>query len=467
MLAAVAALLLAGGALFAYELRNYRAKLERDLETLAKIIGANSVAAISFGDKAAAAEILAALRAEPEIIAAGIYELNGEPLATFGSSEVGATFPPVAEQDGFMRVGERLTYFGPIDDEREQRRVGTLYFEADFSGIRQRLWSYAGILGLVLAAASLVAFALSTLLQQLISQPIINLAQATKKVSAQRDYSFRVPQDSRDELGQLIAGFNEMLAQIETRDFAVLEKNTALQEANKELESFSYSVSHDLRAPLRHVQGYVTMLQRETAGQLSGKSLRYLKVINEASVEMGRLIDDLLEFSRMGRTEMKARLVALDGLVQECVKSLEMVTRERNIKWKISPLPAVQGDPALLRQVLANLFSNAMKYSRDRDPALIEIGYAGEEDGRVIIFVRDNGAGFDMNYVHKLFGVFQRLHRADEFEGTGIGLATVRRVITRHGGRVWAKAALGEGATFYFTLRQAASSSDGMNINGI
>jgi light-regulated signal transduction histidine kinase (bacteriophytochrome) len=164
---------------------------------------------------------------------------------------------------------------------------------------------------------------------------------------------------------------------------------------------------------------------------------------------------------------MKARLVALDGLVQECVKSLEMVTRGRNIKWKISPLPVVQGDPALLRQVLANLFSNAVKYSRDRDPAIIEIGHAGEEDGRVIIFVRDNGAGFDMNYVHKLFGVFQRLHRADEFEGTGIGLATVRRVITRHGGRVWGEAAPGKGATFYFTLRQAVNSPDGIYINGI
>jgi PAS domain S-box-containing protein len=238
----------------------------------------------------------------------------------------------------------------------------------------------------------------------------------------------------------------------------LLGRARELEAANKELESFSYSVSHDLRAPLRHVQGYVDMLARAAEGQLSEKALRYLKTIADAGAEMGQLIDDLLAFSRMSRKEVEEANVSLDLLVQDAVRSLDIAARGRTIAWKIAPLPQVMGDPALLKQVLANLLGNAVKYSRQRDPAEIEIGCAGKEDGRVILFVRDNGAGFDMQYAHKLFGVFQRLHRSDEFEGTGIGLATVRRIIARHGGRTWGEGKVGEGATFYFTLKPATTS---------
>ncbi len=234
---------------------------------------------------------------------------------------------------------------------------------------------------------------------------------------------------------------------------AELRQRTAqLQEANKELESFSYSVSHYLRAPLRHIHGYVDMLSRAVEGQLSDKAKRYLQTIADASQEMGRLIDDLLAFSRMCRAELHGVSVDLNQLVQECVRNLEMATRNRNIIWNIPLIPPVMGDPAMLRQVFANLLGNAVKYTRPRDPAEIEIGRAGEEEGRIIFFVRDNGVGFDPQYAHKLFGVFQRLHRAEEFEGTGIGLANVQRIIARHGGRTWAEGKLNEGATFYFTL---------------
>jgi PAS domain S-box-containing protein len=237
----------------------------------------------------------------------------------------------------------------------------------------------------------------------------------------------------------------------------VAERTAQFEEANKELESFSYSVSHDLRAPLRHIHGYVEMLREATVGQLSEKVQRYLKTITDASVEMGQLIDDLLAFSRMGRNEMAGEsAVQLDALVQETIRGLEMATTGRNIVWRAAPLPQVVGDPSMLRQVFANLVGNAIKYSRMRDPAQIEIGCAGEEEGRIILFVRDNGAGFDMKYAQKLFGVFQRLHRPEEFEGTGIGLAIVRRILSRHGGRVWADSALNQGATFYFTLKGAS-----------
>lgn len=230
-----------------------------------------------------------------------------------------------------------------------------------------------------------------------------------------------------------------------------------LEAANKELEAFSYSVSHDLRAPLRHVQGYVDMLRREAEGRLSQKGLHYMNTISDASREMGVLIDDLLSFSRMGRAEMCEVAVSLDKLVQETLRDLEPATRGRNIVWNIPTLPAVRADSAMLKLALVNLLDNAVKFTRPRDPAVIDIGVEGTDEGRLVLFVRDNGVGFDPQYSHKLFGIFQRLHRADEFEGTGIGLANVRRIIARHGGRTWAEGAVDKGATFYFTLKPSLS----------
>ncbi|MEP6917357.1 MAG: PAS domain S-box protein, partial [Acidobacteriota bacterium] len=233
------------------------------------------------------------------------------------------------------------------------------------------------------------------------------------------------------------------------------EHANELAALNQELEAFSYSVSHDLRAPLRHIHGYVEMLQRATQGQLSEKAAHYLKTITDASLEMGQLIDDLLAFSRVGRADLAFTPVDLSDLVRHVIRGLEMATTGRSIVWRIPPLPTVSGDASLLKLVFVNLIDNAVKYSRMADPAIIEIGCGPDEASRVVLFVRDNGVGFDMQYVHKLFGVFQRLHRPDEFEGTGIGLATVRRIVARHGGRVWAEGALAGGATFYFTLERS------------
>lgn len=237
----------------------------------------------------------------------------------------------------------------------------------------------------------------------------------------------------------------------------VEQRTAALVAANRELESFSYSVSHDLRAPLRHIDGYVQLLGADNGSTLSSEARRHLSVITDASRQMSDLIDDLLEFSRMGQAEMRQASVDLEALIRNSIGKLDIATEGRNIAWNVPTLPWMVGDAAMLRQVFANLLGNAVKYTGPRAVALIEIGSAGEEDGRVILFVRDNGVGFDMQYVDKLFGVFQRLHRADEFEGTGIGLASVRRIIERHGGRVWAEGKPGEGATIYFTLKPAES----------
>jgi len=230
-----------------------------------------------------------------------------------------------------------------------------------------------------------------------------------------------------------------------------------LQAANKELEAFSYSVSHDLRAPLRHIDGYAALLSKAAGEALNDKARRYLQTISGSAKQMGQLIDDLLVFSRMGRQDMLHTTVNLDQLIKTVLHDLRLDLQERTISWTMHPLPNVSGDPAMLRQVFINLVSNALKFTATRPEAKIEIGVAKQSPSEVEIFVRDNGVGFDMQYVDKLFGVFQRLHRNDEFEGTGIGLANVRRIIHRHGGRTWAEGALNQGASFYFSLPLARS----------
>jgi PAS domain S-box-containing protein len=247
----------------------------------------------------------------------------------------------------------------------------------------------------------------------------------------------------------------------ETLEQRVAERTAQLQAANQELQAFSYSVSHDLRAPLRHVLGFVELLQKDAGPSLSEKNLRHLTTISQSAKRMGNLIDDLLVFSRIGQSEMQKKEVDLNQLVRETLGDFQAETKERNIVWKIHPLPPVQADRALLQMVLVNLISNAVKFTGARAEARIEIGCAPSGDGETVIFIRDNGAGFDPRYAGKLFGVFQRLHSHDEFEGTGIGLANVQRIIHRHGGRAWAEGAVDGGATFYFSIPKQYGGSNG------
>jgi PAS domain S-box-containing protein len=231
---------------------------------------------------------------------------------------------------------------------------------------------------------------------------------------------------------------------------AELEQRVA--ERTEQLEAFSYSVSHDLRAPLRHVIGFVQLLHQDAGPTLSEKSLRHLKTISRSAKRMGDLIDELLAFSRIGRAEMKKTKVNLDELVRETLGDFQAETKDRKIVWAIAALPIVWADRALLRLVWVNLISNAIKFTGDRPEARIEIGLAPAGSGETVISIRDNGAGFDPKYMGKLFGVFQRLHSQDEFEGTGIGLANVQRIVRRHGGRAWAEGIVDAGATFYFSI---------------
>ncbi len=231
----------------------------------------------------------------------------------------------------------------------------------------------------------------------------------------------------------------------------VHDRTAELEASNKELESFAYSISHDLRSPLRHIDGFIALLKEESGYKLSKKSLHYMSIIANSAKMMGQLIDDLLTFSRMGRQAMSLKEIDLELIINSVLKELEKEYTGRKIRWDIGDLPAINGDPFLLRIVLMNLVSNALKFTRSREEAVIETGCKYGE-GEIIFFVRDNGVGFEQEYVDKIFGVFQRLHRSDEFEGTGVGLAIVQRVIQRHGGRVWAEGEVDRGATFYFSL---------------
>ena len=239
-------------------------------------------------------------------------------------------------------------------------------------------------------------------------------------------------------------------AELEDR---VRERTAQLEASNKELEAFSYSVSHDLRAPLRHVDGFVNLLRNQLGDSLDSVAARYMNVIADSAAKMGQLIEDLLAFSRTGRAELRLQRVSLNALVHEVQRELAPALEGRRVTWDIGDLSTVSGDPNLLRLVWVNLLSNAVKYTRPRPEARIQVGARAVDDGRIVVFVRDNGVGFDPQYANKLFGVFQRLHRDEEFEGTGIGLATVRRIIHRHGGEIWAEGTPDQGATFTFSLR--------------
>ncbi len=237
----------------------------------------------------------------------------------------------------------------------------------------------------------------------------------------------------------------------EELELRVLERTEQLEAANKELEAFTYSVSHDLRAPLRHIGGFSNLLMEEFGTQLPSKAQHYLQRIAQGTRHMGQLVDELLNLARVSRYEVSRKATGLNAIVAEVMAMLEPESEGRQVEWRIADLPAVECDPILTKQVFQNLLANALKFTRPRAHAVIEIDYR-QEKGQPVIFVRDNGVGFSMKYVDKLFGVFQRLHSTEDFEGTGVGLATVQRIVYKHGGRVWAEAAPEQGATFYFTL---------------
>jgi signal transduction histidine kinase len=256
----------------------------------------------------------------------------------------------------------------------------------------------------------------------------------------------------QEALTKLQAAHEHIVELNQLLESRVMQRTAALNAANKELEAFSYSISHDLRAPLRRISGFAHLLGESASAQLDDGNREMLQHIIDAAAQMSQLIDALLEFARTSRVDMHFGDVDLDILMDKAIADLQTDLAGRTIEWRRGALPKVRGDAILLHQVVTNILSNAVKYTRARDPAVIEIGTREGRENEVVVFVRDNGVGFDMRHAENLFGVFQRMHRADEFEGTGIGLANAQRIVTRHGGTIWAEATAGSGATFYFSL---------------
>src|SRR6185437_4635092 len=333
-----------------------------------------------------------------------------------------------------------------------------------------RLSRYVLIAAVVLLISLIAALLISSLYRRSVARPIISLAETAKAVSEQKDYSLRsdaVPDGT--EIGLLISSFNEMLQQIQSRDEAlrdaqadlehrVQERTQQLLVANRELEAFSYSVSHDLRGPLETINGFVHLLLSKYGPNLDEDGREYLRQVRGASRRMAELIDDLLNLSRVTTTAMHKQRVDMAALARQIVQDLRRREPSRQVEFVLGECPSTEGDPRLMQIALENLLRNAWKYTSAHSRAKIEFSCENRATG-IVYFVRDDGAGFDASQADRLFKPFQRLHSSSEFPGTGIGLATVQRIIQRHGGDVWAESKLDEGATFFFTVGQQPQTS--------
>jgi signal transduction histidine kinase len=483
--ATTSALLVAGTAMVIYDLRAYQRSWVNDLNTQAEILGRSSAPALAFNDPKSAREYLALLKARPEIAAAAIYNGKGRLFASYDrAGSAGGGIPPLPEFEGPRVSGNAIVFYKRIVENNEI--LGTVYLRGDYR-LLGRLTDYLGILGAVLVLSLLVAFLMSTWLQKAVTQPILEITEIARQVMEKRDFSLRVRRTTEDEIGYLVDAINDMLGEVGRRQEALEASNITLgremaerarvedqlrelnielerrvdartaqlEAANKELESFSYSVSHDLRAPVRAIIGFSRMLSEEHIQQLSAEAQRLLGIVQSEAHRMGALIDDLLAFSRMGRQAMQMYDVDMTQLARTTYEGLVAHHATNDVEFQLGALPRARGDRSLLGQVWANLLANALKFSSKASKPRIEVSAISDETEHVY-FVRDNGVGFDPRYQSKLYGVFQRLHDAADFPGTGVGLALVQRIITRHGGRVWADSKLNEGATFYFTLPKSA-----------
>ena len=465
-------LLVSGTALFlayvsflAYDLYSLRQNLVTSLETEANLIGANSVTALLFDDQQAAETTLSALHNSKQVRSALIVHGDGRPFASY-----------VRDPDSMLAIDERLA---PGESHRywakgrdillgsniyfQGRTVGSVYLLAETSDLSRRSERF----GLISAGMLIICFALALLatstIRHLVTDPLTGLAKTAQIVSRQRDYSVRAKlPNSSDELAFLVQSFNEMLEQIQARDRALEESRAVLEQrveertaelsaTNRELEAFSYSVAHDLRGPLQHINNIGYLLQHFHAANLDLEGSALVDKMLEGSNRMSLLIDDLLNLSRASSHPLHRTPIDLSHMAESIVTRLEAEKNGRHVNFSVARGAQVIADEGLLQVVLDNLLNNSWKYTSKVDSAEIEFGYQ-EEDSRTVFFVRDNGVGFNPRYADRLFRPFQRLHSQSDFPGTGVGLATAYRIITRHGGKIWAKGNVDQGATFFFTL---------------
>jgi signal transduction histidine kinase len=419
-----------------------------------------------FDDPQAAQSTLAALRGSPHVLAAVVYTAGQQPFASFSRRESGGmTLSPRLEHgevSGYWSHGDQQILFGR-QIESQGQVVGSVYILAETTDLAYRARQFGILSAGILIICFIVALVATSAIRKLISSPLTDLAQTAVVVSRERNYAIRAESPGgSDEISMLITSFNEMLEQIQQRDYAleesrrgleqkVQDRTAELQAANQELEAFSYSVAHDLRGPLQQITNLGFLLQNSAEIPRDGDSAKLAVKLMEGARRMSTLIDDLLNLSRAASSPLHYRPLDITRMVQSILEPLMGEKGDREVKVSVSPGAHAIADEGLILLVLENLVRNAWKYSSKRNPAKIEFGFREAAD-EIVFFVQDNGVGFNPNYADRLFRPFQRLHSHVDFPGTGVGLATVQRIVTRHGGRVWAEGTVDQGARFSFTL---------------
>jgi signal transduction histidine kinase len=482
MVTCVLALLLVGGAFVVLEVKSRINNMIEDLRTKAQITAYNCEGSISFEDSKDAEKVLKGLKADPFVLFACVYKKNGEEFASYATNETDKTRLKIEQQPpGHLFSWTTLTVFESIYQDDEI--IGGVCLRSDLSPLYTALKRNAANTAAVLVLAAFAAYLISSRLQRIISSPILNLAKVARQVSEQKDYSTRATKTSNDEVGLLIDSFNEMLEQIQQRDFELVKarddleirvkERTAeltqtneqlkeeeskqaqlvkeLESVNQELKDFAYIASHDLKAPLRAIKTLADWISTDYADKLDQDGQEQLKLLGQRVDRMHNLIDGILQYSRVGRVREKIVDIDLKNLLPEII---DMLAPPANIKINtVSDLPAVKCEETRITQVFQNLLSNAVKYM-DKPDGLIQVGCA--EEGEFWKFsVADNGPGIEKQHWERIFKIFQTLAPRDEFESTGIGLTVVKKIVEMYGGKIWLESEVGKGTTFFWTFPKA------------
>lgn len=494
MLITGVSLLVACGAFMFYDSLLVRQEMRENLVGLTRVVGGMNTAALQFDDPNTSHEALSALAERPQIVSARIYSTNDSVFAEYVRAGSKSSVLPPPNMDGYRFESDRLFVFQRILLKNEV--IGSIIVESDLKELSRRTQSYLGISAVVLVISLAVALVLSTGLQRQVSRPIVHLAETMRQVSAEKNYRIRAEMKRDDEIGDLILGFNEMLAQIQARDAElqkgrdeleqrVIERTSELEQevrervralerlravaaqlerSNRELQDFAYVASHDLQEPLRKVQAFGDRLQDKFSDQLGDEGRDFIARMQNAAGRMQTLINDLLAFSRVTTKANPFEKVDLARIAREVVSDLEVRIQQKNARVDIGPLPTTEADPLQMRQLIQNLVGNALKFHKEGASPVVQINarilQPGETSlsGQTIeresleLAVRDNGIGFDEKYLDRIFAVFQRLHGRGVYEGTGIGLAICRKIAERHGGTITGRSRPGEGATFIVTI---------------
>lgn len=498
MMTTFIALSLASMVVVVNEYFTFRHSLVAALQAQARMTGANSMAALAFSNRKDAEEILGALGAVPNITHAVIFAADGKVFARYSRKNGAGDYAPrPVENQGYRYTWNRLDIFEPIILDREV--IGTIFLQSDLDEMYARLSWYIQGSVVVLVLSLLIAYLLLVRLQRAITGPILDLAGAMNTVSRDKNFAVRAAVQSRDEVGALAGGFNDMLAQIQIRDNeleqyrenleelvaartsayeqanrqlqqelkarqkyeeSLIKTTKQLEKSNKELEEFAYIASHDLQEPLRKVRAFGDRLNQKYGDILAGQGKEYLDRMQNAAGRMQVLIQSLLEYSRITSKAQKFEPVNLETVVEEVLSDLEIRLEQVKGQVEVGDLPVIHGDPVQMRQLFQNLIGNALKFHREGVTPFIRItGKVLQEAGEASLPVRyceirvaDNGIGFDQKYVDRIFGIFQRLHGRTEYEGTGIGLSVCRKIVERHGGTIIAESSPDAGATFIIKL---------------